>query len=82
MNLYICEKPSLAKNVAAALSSVGGGYRFTGGRDGYYEGKDGIILGSVGHIFELYDIEDYPDMKQYVDKIAASYILQDYLDNK
>ena len=66
LNLYICEKPSLAKNVAAALSSVGGGYRFTGGRDGYYEGKDGIILGSVGHIFELYDIEDYPDMKQYV----------------
>lgn len=59
--LIICEKPSLARNVLLALDP---GYpkdhRYVSHRDGgFYEGPDYLISYCFGHLFELYDIEDY-----------------------
>ena len=52
MKLIIAEKPSLARNIAAALG-------VTTRRDGYIEGKDYIVTWAFGHLFSLADIEDY-----------------------
>jgi len=53
--LIIAEKPSLAKNILNALSSID---NFTK-KDGYYEGQKYIISYAFGHLFALYDIDDY-----------------------
>lgn len=60
-SLIICEKPSLAKNVLLALDP---GYpkdrKFVFSKDsGCYEGEQYIISYCFGHLFELYDIDDY-----------------------
>ena len=52
MVLIIAEKPSLGRNISAAL----GEFRR---RDGYLEGKDCIITWAFGHLFSLADIEYY-----------------------
>lgn len=52
MKLIIAEKPSLGRNIAAA---IGASTR----RDGYIEGKDYIVSWAFGHLFALSDIEDY-----------------------
>lgn len=52
MILIIAEKPSLARNISAAL----GEFRR---RDGYLEGKDCLITWAFGHLFSLADIEYY-----------------------
>lgn len=59
--LIICEKPSLAKNVLLALDP---GYpkdrKYTFSKDsGCYEGDQYVISYCFGHLFELYDIDDY-----------------------
>ena len=57
MKLIIAEKPSLARNIAAAI----GGMR---NRSGYMEGQDYLITWVFGHLFSLVDIESYSDTPQ------------------
>lgn len=52
MVLIIAEKPSLGRNIAAALGS----FRK---RDGYLENDDCIVTWAFGHLFSLADIEEY-----------------------
>lgn len=54
MQLIIAEKPSLARNIAAA---VGGMQK----RNGYFESGNILISWAFGHLFSLCDIEDYID---------------------
>jgi DNA topoisomerase-3 len=56
--LILCEKPSVAKDFAAALGASG--------KKGYYEGGDVIITYCVGHLYELCPPEDYdPKYKKW-----------------
>ncbi len=50
--LIIAEKPSLGRNIAAAIGK-------TERRDGYLEGGGYIITWAFGHLFSLADIETY-----------------------
>ena len=54
MILIIAEKPSLARNIVAAIGEI---KKFSG----YYEGKGYIVTWAFGHLFSLCDIEDYLD---------------------
>lgn len=60
-SLIICEKPSLAKNVLLALDpSYPKSRNFVFSKDnGCYENDQYIISYCFGHLFELYDIDDY-----------------------
>ena len=49
--LILTEKPSVAKDFAVALGASG--------RKGYYTAGDTVITCCIGHLFELYDPEDY-----------------------
>lgn len=53
MKLIICEKPSLARNVKGAIPETFSPH------EGYYEGKTYIVTYCFGHLFELYDADDY-----------------------
>ena len=52
MILIIAEKPSLGRNIAAAIGDMKN-------RQGYMEGKEYIITWVFGHLFSLADIEHY-----------------------
>ncbi len=52
MILIIAEKPSLARNIAAAIGKLQR-------HDGYLEGNGYIVTWAFGHLFSLCDIEDY-----------------------
>lgn len=52
MTLIIAEKPSLARNIAAGIGEFSR-------RSGYLENSDYIITWAFGHLFSLYDVEDY-----------------------
>ena len=52
MKLIIAEKPSLGRNIAAAIGNMKR-------CDGYLEGKDYIVSWAFGHLFSLADIEYY-----------------------
>ena len=59
MNLYIAEKPELAKAIVAAL---GGGEK----NDGYYQCGNDAVTWCFGHMLSLFDPEDYdPIYKQW-----------------
>ena len=59
MRLIITEKPSMGRDVAAALDATRRG-------EGYIEGKDDIITWCVGHLVELDDPENYdPKLKSW-----------------
>ncbi len=61
MKLIIAEKPSLGRNIVAAIGNMTG-------KNGYYEGKEYIVTWAFGHLFTLADIEDYsplPEGKKY-----------------
>jgi DNA topoisomerase-3 len=56
--LILCEKPSVAKDFAAALGAAG--------KKGYYQGDGIVITYCVGHLFELAHPEDYdPKYKKW-----------------
>lgn len=52
MKLIIAEKPSLARNIAAAIGDMKNA-------SGFIQGKEYIITWAVGHLFSLADIEHY-----------------------
>lgn len=52
MILIIAEKPSLGRNICDAI----GGMKK---QNGYYEGEGYIVTWALGHLFQLYDVEDY-----------------------
>lgn len=56
MILIIAEKPSLARNIVAGVGTMKK-------MDGYFENQDYIITWAFGHLFTLYDIEDYSEQK-------------------
>lgn len=56
MILIIAEKPSLARNIVAGIGSMKK-------MDGYFENQDYIVTWAFGHLFTLYDIEDYSKEK-------------------
>ena len=54
MKLIIAEKPSLARNITAAI----GNSKFSK-KDGYFESADYIVTFGFGHLFGLLDLEEY-----------------------
>ena len=61
MILIIAEKPSLGRNIAAALGNFSR-------RDGYLENEQCIVTWAFGHLFSLADIEKYnprPENEKY-----------------
>lgn len=54
MKLVIAEKPSVAKEIAAALN-------VTGKKQGYFESNDYIITWAVGHLVELAPADAYSE---------------------
>ncbi len=56
MILIIAEKPSLARNIVAGIGTMKK-------MDGYFENQDYIVTWAFGHLFTLYDIEDYSEQK-------------------
>lgn len=52
MTLIIAEKPSLARNIVAGIGDI---KKF----NGFYEGKGYIVTWAFGHLFSLFDVEDY-----------------------
>ena len=52
MKLIIAEKPSLGRNIAAAIGPMQK-------RDGYLEGQGYLVSWAFGHLFSLADIDDY-----------------------
>ena len=56
MKLIIAEKPSLARNIVNAIGNMKR-------NDGYFENNDYLVTWAFGHLFTLYDIEDYNDEK-------------------
>ena len=56
MKLIIAEKPSLARNIVNAIGNMKR-------KDGYFENSDYLVTWAFGHLFTLYDIEDYNDEK-------------------
>ena len=56
MKLIIAEKPSLARNIVSAIGNMQR-------KNGYFESKDYLITWAFGHLFTLYDIEDYDNIE-------------------
>lgn len=63
-NLYIAEKPSVAREFAKALGMKGAAT--TGARDGYLENEDTIVTWCVGHLITMSYPEVYdPALKKW-----------------
>lgn len=56
MIVIIAEKPSLARNIVSGIGTMQK-------KNGYYENNDYIVTWAFGHLFTLYDIEDYTNTK-------------------
>ena len=54
MILIIAEKPSLARNIVAAIGNMKR-------NDGFYYNQEYLVSWAFGHLFTLADIEDYED---------------------
>ena len=58
MILILAEKPSLGRNIAAAIEQIPGNVRLAR-RDGYLEGNGYLVSWAFGHLFSLADVEYY-----------------------
>lgn len=59
--LIIAEKPSLAKNICAAITPAPKWVAGTAKNSGCWENDDYIVSYAFGHLLGLYDAEDYDD---------------------
>ena len=67
MKVIIAEKPSLARNIVDAIGNMKK-------NNGYFSNNDYIVTWAFGHLFSLYDIEDYeknPDKKWKMDNLPC-----------
>lgn len=65
-SLIIAEKSSLAKNIADAIKYKGEEIsKVQKGNGIIYESESYVIVSARGHLFELYDIEDYTGIKEW-----------------
>ena len=63
-NLYIAEKPSVAREFAKALGVKNADK--AGGREGYIETEDSVITWCVGHLITMSYPEAYdPNLKKW-----------------
>ena len=67
MKLIIAEKPSLARNIVAAIGSMKK-------KDGYFENENYLVTWAFGHLFTLYDIEDYDNVEDRKWKMESNKI--------
>lgn len=72
--LIIAEKPSLAKTIVQSIPE-----KFDK-KDGYFESNSYIVSFAFGHLFSLYDIDDYLDNKEQSNwnDIVLPYIPNEY----
>ena len=56
MILIIAEKPSLARNIVSGIGKMNR-------KDGYFENENYLVTWAFGHLFTLYDIEDYDNLE-------------------
>ena len=61
MKVIIAEKPSLARNIVDAIGNMKK-------NNGYFSNNDYIVTWVFGHLFSLYDIEDYDITQQQATK--------------
>lgn len=54
MKVFLCEKPSQAKDYASAL-------KVSNRKDGYFESSDIIITWAIGHLIQDYEPKDYDE---------------------
>lgn len=73
MKLIICEKSTLGKTVAKAIG-------IEKWEDGYVKCKDEyIVTWAKGHLFQLYDVDDYEEKKLKWEEIPLPYFPQEFL---
>ena len=73
MILILAEKPSLGRNIAAAIEQIPGNVRMIR-RDGYLEGNGYLVSWAFGHLFSLADVEYYspsPDGRWSMDNLPC-----------
>ncbi len=73
MILILAEKPSLGRNIAAAIEQIPGNVRMAR-RDGYLEGNGYLVSWAFGHLFSLADVEYYnpsPDGRWSMDNLPC-----------
>ena len=70
MKVIIAEKPSLARNIVDSIGAMKKA-------DGYYYNDEYYVTWAFGHLFSLYDIEDYTKIinkpVRYVSRAAIGY---------
>jgi DNA topoisomerase-3 len=71
MKLIICEKPSLALNVARALGKFQK-------KDGYFSTKEYIVSFAFGHLFELKSVNDYFGQKKRWQDVPLPFIPEEF----
>lgn len=72
VKVFIAEKPSLAGQIVKSLEKHTK-ETFTK-RNGYYESRSYIVTWCYGHLFELYDIDDYIGTKTKWSEVELPYI--------
>ena len=71
MKLIICEKPSLALNIAKALGKFEK-------KDGYFINKDYIITFAFGHLYTLKNVNDYLGVKKKWYEVPLPYVPENF----
>ena len=71
MKLIICEKPSLALNVARALGKFQK-------KDGYFSTNEYIVSFAFGHLFELKSVNDYFGQKKRWQDVPLPFIPEEF----
>ena len=71
MKLIIAEKPSLGMNIASALN-------ITKRNNGYLENNKYIVTWAYGHLFSLYNVNDYIGENKKWHEVPLPYIPKEY----